>query len=267
MNTTAILAIIRRDWMIASKNKIVIMSTVVLTIVFFVVFPWLTALIPLFGNSIEELSKVLQYIPAGLQQEFSGLNITQSVTVYILKYMLAPFFLMLPLMVASTIAADSLAGEKERKTLEALLYTPTSDRELFIAKVLSGWLAALAVALAGFVLYIVMANAAAWSQMQRIFFPDSMWVALILWVVPAIAGLGVAVMVLASARAQSFQDANQAGAIVVLPLVALFYAQVAGVIYFNVMVVMLMGIIIWALTGLLIWLGSRKFQRNRLMAG
>jgi ABC-type Na+ efflux pump permease subunit len=266
MNTGAILAIIRRDLMIASKNKVVILSTIVLTIVFFVVLPWLTALIPLFGGSIEELGKILKYIPAGLQQEFSGLSITQMVTVYILKYMLAPFFLMLPLMTAVTIAADSFAGEKERKTLEALLYTPTTDRELFVAKTLSGWLAAVAIGLVGFVLYIVMANAAAWPQMQRIFFPDAMWAVLILWVVPAIAGLGVAVVVLASARAQSFQDANQVGGIVVLPIIALFYAQVAGVIYFNILVVILMGVVIWLITGVFVWLGSRSFQRNRLLA-
>ena len=111
-------------------------------------------------------------------------------TVYVLKYMLAPMFLMLPLMVALTIAADSFAGEKERKTLEALLYTPTTNRELFVAKLLSGWLAAIAVAWVGFVLYSVMANAAAWPQMQRIFFPNAMWVVLILWVVPAISRFG-----------------------------------------------------------------------------
>jgi ABC-2 type transport system permease protein len=45
--------------------------------------------------------------------------------------------------------------------MEALLYTPTTDRELFVAKPLSGWLAAIAVALVGFVLYVIMANAAA----------------------------------------------------------------------------------------------------------
>jgi ABC-type Na+ efflux pump permease subunit len=39
-------------------------------------------------------------------------------------------------MVSSVLAADSFAGEKERKTLEALLYTPTTDRELFTAKLL-----------------------------------------------------------------------------------------------------------------------------------
>jgi ABC-type Na+ efflux pump permease subunit len=242
------------------------MSTIVLTIVFFIIFPWLTAFLPMFGDSLQGLEKVLKYLPAGLQKEFIGLSITQSMTVYILKYMLAPFFLLLPLMVASTIAADSFAGEKERKTLEALLYTPTTDRELFVSKALSGWLAALVISLAGFVLYIIMANAAAWSQMQRIFFPDGMWAAMILWVVPAIAGLGVAVMVLASAKAQSFQDANQAGVFVVLPLLALFYAQIAGVIYFNVVVVMLMGAVIWVLTALLTWIASRTFNRNRLLA-
>jgi ABC-type transport system involved in multi-copper enzyme maturation permease subunit len=265
MNTKAIFAIIRRDLMIASKNKVVILSTIVLTIVFFVVFPWLVAFIPLLGNSIEGLEKILKYVPADLLKDFAGLSMTQTITVYVLKYMLAPFFLMLPLMVASTIAADSFAGEKERKTMEALLYTPTTDRELFVAKLLSGWIAALVIGLVGFFLYIVMANAAAWPQMHRIFFPDVMWAILILWVVPAIAGLGVAVMVLASARAQSFQDANQAGGIVVLPLIALFYAQIAGVIYFNIIVVFLIGTVIWVLTGLLIWFGSRGFKRNQIL--
>jgi ABC-type Na+ efflux pump permease subunit len=175
-------------------------------------------------------------------------------------------FLMLPILVASVIAADSFAGEKERKTLEALLYTPTTNRELFVAKLLSGWLAAIAVAWVGFVLYIVMANAAAWSQLHRIFFPNAMWLVLILWVVPAIAGLGVGAMVLASSRAQGFQDANQLSGLVILPVVALFYLQVAGVMYFNVIVAILMGLVTWLLTGLSIWLGSRIFQRNRLLA-
>jgi hypothetical protein len=41
---------------------------------------------------------------------------------------------------------------------------------------------------------------------------------------------------------------------------------VAGVMYFNVIVAILMGLVTWLLTGLSIWLGSRIFQRNRLLA-
>ncbi|MGE5123104.1 MAG: ABC transporter permease subunit [Acidobacteriaceae bacterium] len=270
MKARAMLAIVRKDLKVASQNKGVMVPIIIVALLFFAGLPWLARLIPVMsqmaGEALKDIEGVLARMPAGLLKDFAGLSLNQSITIYILKYMLAPMFLLLPLMVAVVISADSFAGEKERKTLEALLYTPTTDRELFIAKLLSGWLAAIAVAWVGFVLYSVMANAAAWPQLHRIFFPNAMWAVLILWVVPAIAGLGVGVMVLASSRAQGFQDANQLGGLVVLPLVALFYAQVAGVMIFNVLVVILMGLVIWLLTGLFIWLGSRIFHRNRLLA-
>jgi hypothetical protein len=72
-------------------------------------------------------------------------------------------------------------------------------------------------------------------------------------------------MVLASARAQGYQDAYQLGGAVVLPVMGLFYAQVSGVMYFNIVVVLLLGLVIWLLDGLLIWLGSRIFRRGRLL--
>jgi len=269
MNYRALFAIVRKDLKVAGQNKGVVVPIVVLVVVFFALLPWLVRLIPLLGNmagdSLRDIEKLLTNLPAGLQQELTGLSLFQAATVYMLKYMFTPFFLLMPLMVATVIAADSFAGEKERKTLEALLYTPTTDRELFVAKLLSGWLAAIAAGAFGFILYIVMANAAAWSQLHRIFFPDAMWVLLILWVLPAIAGLGVGVMVLVSSRAQGFQDANQLGGIVVLPMVALFYLQIAGVMYFSVLVVIVMGCVTWLLTGLFIWLGSRTFHRNQIL--
>ena len=111
-----------------------------------------------------------------------------------------------------------------------------------------------------------MANAAGWSQMHRIFLPNTMWLALIFWVVPALPGLGLGVMVLVSARAQGFQDAYQLGSLVVLPVMLLIFGQVSGVMVFSVLMVFLMGLVIWLLDGLLIYLGSRSFHRNRLLA-
>ncbi len=269
MNYRAIFAIVRKDLKVACQNKGVIVPIIVLTVVFFVLLPWLTKLLPLVGNmagdSLDDIETLLTRLPSGLKQDLSGLDLTQAMTVYFLKYMLAPMFLLLPIMVASVIAADSFAGEKERKTLEALLYTPTTNRELFVAKLLSGWLAAIVVAWVGFALYTVMANAAAWSQLHRIFFPNAMWVVLILWVAPAIAGLGVGAMVLVSSRAQGFQDANQLGGLAVLPIMVLIFGQVTGVMYFSVTLVFLLGLAIWLLDGLLIWLGSRSFSRGRLL--
>ncbi len=272
MNARAISAIVRKDLKVVSQNKGVMLPIIILPLVLFVVLPWGVTLVPslvnMAGVSADDFNKIQEMInrmPAGFNQELVGYDPNQMIVVYFLVYMLAPFFMIIPLMVSAVIAADSFAGEKERKTMEALLYTPTTDRELFVAKLLSGWLAALAVALVGFALYVIMANAAGWSQMQRIFFPNTMWLVLISWGVPALPGLGLGVMVLVSSRAQGVQDANQSGGIVVLPIVLLIFGQITGVMYFSVTLVFLLGLVIWLLDGLLIWLGSRSFQRGRML--
>jgi len=120
--------------------------------------------------------------------------------------------------------------------------------------------------LGGFVIYAINVNAAAWSQMQRIFFPNAMWLVMVVWVVPALSGLGVGIIVVASARAQGFQDANQMAGLAVLPIVALFYAQLAGAIFLNISTMLWMGLFIWLVTGGLIWLGRRSFRRTRLLS-
>ncbi|MGB8252035.1 MAG: ABC transporter permease subunit [Anaerolineaceae bacterium] len=274
MNTRAIAAIIRKDLKVVSQNKGVMLPIIIAPLILFGVLPWLIILAPSLVNvagisagDLNEIQTLINRMPAGFQQELAGYESNQVIVVFFLVYMLAPFFMIVPLMVSSIIAADSFAGEKERKTMEALLYTPTTDRELFVAKLLSGWLAAIAVALVGFVLYVVTANTAGWSQMGRIFFPNTMWLVLIFWVVPALPGLGLGVMVLVSARAQGFQDAYQMGSLVVLPVMLLVFGQVLGLMYFSVSLVFLLGLVIWLLDGLLIWLGSRSFRRNRLLVG
>jgi ABC-2 type transport system permease protein len=270
MNARALLAIARKDLKVVRQNKNVVTPVVIMVVVFFIVFPLVIGLAPTLFNGLEDkispIDGFLAKIPAGLQQEFVTYSIDQKLIVLALEYMLLPFFLILPLMVASMIAADSFAGEKERKTLEALLYTPTTDRELLIGKMLSGWLAAIGVAVGGFLTYAIAVNAGAWPTMQRVFFPNALWIVMILWVVPALSGLGVGVMVVGSSRAQGFQDANQMAGLVVLPIVGLFYAQMAGAIFLNISIMLLIGLFVWLLTGLLIWLGSRSFHRNRLFA-
>jgi ABC-2 type transport system permease protein len=116
--------------------------------------------------------------------QFEGYSSDQLMIVFTLVYMLAPMFLIIPLMVASVVAADSFAGEKERKTLEALIYTPTTDLELFVGKVLSAMIPAMLVTLVGFMLYALTANIAAWPTMGQIFFPNTAWIILVLWVAP-----------------------------------------------------------------------------------
>jgi len=269
MNTRAILAIVRKDLRVAMQNKGVVLPIIILPLILFVVLPWVmvyaSSLTDMTGASMSNVDEMLTRMPAGLLNELSRYTQEQQLIVFSLVYMLAPMFLILPLMVSSVIAADSFAGEKERKTLEALLYTPTTDRELFTAKLLGAWTAAVTVALLSFVLYAVMVNAAAWQSIGHIFFPNWMWVALVLWVTPAVAGLGLVVMVFVSARAQGFQDAYQVGGMVVLPVLLLMVGQISGVMYFSLGVVLFVGFAIWLIDIGLLWFASKSFRRAELM--
>jgi ABC-type Na+ efflux pump permease subunit len=269
MNTRAITAIVRKDLKVALQNKGVLLPIIILPLILFVIFPWVMVYLPSWvnasGSSFSNMDEIFARAPAGLLHELSGYTQQQQIVVFVLVYMLAPMFLILPLMVSSVIAADSFAGEKERKTLEALLYTPTTDRELFTAKLLGAWTAAMAVALLGFLVYGIMANAAGWQSIGRIFFPNWMWVALVLWVTPALAGLGLVVMVFVSMRAQGFQDAYQTGGLVVLPVLALMIGQISGVLYFSLGVVLLTGLVIWAIDAVLLWFAGKSFRRGELM--
>lgn len=268
MNWRAIKAIVRKDLRVVLQNKGVLIPLIVLPLVILTILPALAAFAPAWqnvpGTPFSGLDKFLQRMPAGLRSHLAGYNETQSLIVLILVYFLAPMYLVLPLMVASVIAADSFAGEKERKTLEALLYTPTTDRELLVAKLLSAWLPAVAIAWGGAILYGLIADLAAWPTMARLLFPNLMWLILALWLAPAVAGLGLGVTVLISARAQGFQEAYQMGAAVVVPILLLLIGQATGVMYFSAWLVVLLGLIFWLIDAALLWFGSRTFRRSEL---
>jgi len=267
-NWRAVRAIVRKDLKVVLQNKGVSIPMLVVPVLILLALPALAAFAPALqdapGMPFDGLDGIVEGMPASLRAELAGYNETQILVVLVLSYFLAPMYLILPLMVASVIAADSFAGEKERKTLEALLYTPTTDGELFLAKLLSAWLPALVIAWGGFLLYALVANLAAWPTMGRVFFPNAMWIVLALWVAPAVAGLGLGATVLISARAQGFQDAYQLGAIVVLPILFLVVGQATGVMYFSLGLVALLGLVLWSVDAALLLFGARIFRRSEL---
>lgn len=273
MKKRTLLAIMWKDLKVAVQNKGVLIPVIVVPVILFVILPWVLTFIPALaassmGNiqSMEsQIASLLAHMPAAMQNQLAGHPATEQMVIFILVYGFAPMFLILPLMTASVLAADSFAGEKERKTMEALLYTPTSDRELFVAKLLGPWLASIVISVLSFILYTAMVDLSGWITMKEILLPNLMWVALVFWVAPATAGLSLVIMVFASAKAQGFQDAYQTGGMVVLPVLALVYGQIGGVLYFTVGLVLILGLAFWILLIVLLWLASKKFNREQLM--
>ncbi len=271
MNWRIIWNIAVKDWKEVLQNRMVWLPTILVPLIFVVVIPLVITLLP---QSISTNSSVstgdfdmlLNGMPPAVRAEITGMGTDQMLIVLVLGYMFAPMFLILPLMLASIIGADSIVGEKERKTLEALLYTPATDRELYLAKVLSAFLPAVLIAWVSFVVYAIIVNVAGMSVMGRIWFPLPHWWAMILWVAPAVAALGMSVIVLISSRVSTFMAAQQTSGILVLPIVLLVIGQLSGVVYFGTELVLLLGAVIWIVDAGLLWLGVKQFSRSALMA-
>jgi ABC-type Na+ efflux pump permease subunit len=141
-----------------------------------------------------------------------------------------------------------------------------ADRELFFAKLLTAFIPAIAVSWIGFLAFCVVANSVAWSVMHRIFVPTKLWLIMILWVAPAVATLGLAVMVRVSARATTSQEANQLGGAVILPLIFLSVGQSSGLLLVSLPLAMGIGAVVWVIAIWLVRGGAKRFTRDQLAA-
>ena len=268
MNWRAVRAIAVKDLSVLRHAKAVLIPLIVVPAIFLVLLPALAAFAPMLASvpGANDMQALLDAMPEAMQARLAGYDPDQRIVVVLLTYLFAPMYLILPLMVASVIAADTFAGERERRTLEALLYTPTTDTELLLGKLLAGFVPAVAVAWGGFVVYSLVANLAAWPTMGQLFFPNLMWLVLALWVAPGVAALGLGATVIVSSRVSTFQEAYQIGAVVVLPLIVLVIGQATGVVVLSTVFVIALGALVWVAAALLLRYGARSFSRGELLA-
>jgi ABC-2 type transport system permease protein len=273
MNMRIITTIALKDLKEVRQNRAAWIPAIVVPLVFVLLLPLVGIVLPgSVSMPMEELfaadsplTLMSNNVPA-LNDLFAGLNEKQIWVVFFTGILVAPFFLIMPLMFSSIIGADSFAGEKERKTLEALIYSPATDGELFTGKVIASVAPAILLAWLCFAVYCVVVNALGWSIMGRIWFPLPQWWPLMLWVTPAIAALSIALTVLVSSRVSTFMEAYQMSASLVLLVVGLIAGQLTGVLYLNVEVSLLIGLLIWIVDVVMIRLAVRSFSRSNLLA-
>ncbi len=266
MNWRAIRAIVLRDLRLVARAKAVMVPLVVVPAMFFVIFPVLAVLgVRAGGEAIEELRPLVDVLPIDITRTLGPGPLERQILVYLLEYQFATFFLIVPLMVCAVIAADSFAGEKERRTLEALLYSPTSDRELYLAKLLGPWVASIAVSLVSYLLFVVLVNVLAAGDIGRPVAISLLWLLVLGWLGPAVGALAIAVLVVISARVRGFQEAYQLGGVVVLPVLLLVIGQLVGAIVLDARLALLLGAIVWAIAAGVLRFASRGFRRERLL--
>jgi ABC-type Na+ efflux pump permease subunit len=261
----AIRALAARDLLAVRRSKAVMLPMLLVPALLLIVLPIVLAIAA--GRSDPGgIGRFVESLPENLSAPIIGLPENERIIVLVHGHLLAPLFLIVPLMVSAVIAADAFAGEKERRSIESLLYLPVSDRDLFLAKIIASLVPAVAISWIGFALYALVSNVSAWPVMHRVFLPTALWMVVILWVAPAVALLGLGVMVRVSARATTTQEANQLGGAVILPLIFLALGQSTGLLLLDLPVAIAVGLAVWLVALLLTANGARRFARDRLAA-
>jgi ABC-2 type transport system permease protein len=266
VNWDAIRAIIRKDLIAVRRSKAVFLPMLMVPALLLVVLPLIIGIAARASGSGAEVSGFLDRLPGGLAEPITTRPVQEQMLLLVNGYLLAPLFLIVPLMVSAVLAADAFAGEKERRTLESLLHLPIADRDLFVAKLLGAFGPALAVSWIGFLLFAIVSNGVAWPVMHRIFVPTKLWMVMIVWVAPAVAALGLGVMVRVSVRARTAQEANQLGGAVILPLIFLAMGQATGLLLVDLWLAFAIGAGVWLVALWLIARGARRFDRDSLAA-
>jgi ABC-2 type transport system permease protein len=257
--------IVRKEWAEVFKNRMVIFTVVFL--------PLLMTAIPLgiiystrgsvgatAGNAASNA------LPSGMNQSIcpSGLSGADCFQVIMVSEFMM-LFMLVPVAIPVTIAAYSIVGEKTTRSLEPLLATPITTLELLIGKSLAAIIPAVVATYGAFGIFalgtwIIVAN-----KMLLTALLDARWLIAILLVGPLLAVMAVTFALMVSSRVNDPRVAEQISMVVIVPVLAGFFGQVAGLFVLNKQIISIVALVMLVLDALLLYLTTRVFQREQIL--
>jgi ABC-2 type transport system permease protein len=181
-----------------------------------------------------------------------------------LLHQFLPLLLLVPATGAMSLVTTSVVGEKQARSLEALLATPLTTTELLAAKIGIAFAVSIALLVLGYGLMTALA-AVLTSPGVAATLLTSRPVALVTGLGPALSAITLVLGVTASARASDARGAQQFGVVVVLPVVGLFVAQIGGWMLLRTSDILILSASAWALALVLLWLAVRIFDREHIL--
>jgi ABC-type Na+ efflux pump permease subunit len=172
-----------------------------------------------------------------------------------------PMFLVLPVYLPILIAAQSIGGERERRTLEPLLATPVSTLAIVLGKSIAALLPAVVITWIAAALFCFGVDVV----VGRWLLPDAQWLFGTLVLSPLLALFGNAMAVVVSARVLDPRAAQNIAAMTVVPLLGLLVVQLAGRIALGARFYLALSLGIALADFVLVFIAVRSFDRERLL--
>jgi len=253
--------IVRKEWAQVYKNRMVVFSLIFM--------PLLFTAIPLIMLAVTRGSAGASMAATEIPAQFArmcpeGMAGGECFQFYLVSTFLL-MFMMTPLIIPVNIAAYSVVGEKTTRSLEPLLATPITTMELLAGKNLAATIPAVLATWLGFILFLVGALIISGSRSLMVALLDPMWLLAVFVVGPLLAVLSVNFAIMVSSRVNDPRVAEQLSAVVILPLLLLFFGQIAGFLIVNRAVILVLAAVLVVVDAILIRLAVRTFQREAIL--
>lgn len=262
MNRRRVQALLRKEWLDLRRNPgalvpvaVVALIALALPFVVGVAIPALT------GDELSSDADLVRISRLG------GAPVSLSADARVQFFLMQQFlllFLLTPITGAMALAAHSIVGEKQARTLEPLLATPLTTVELLIAKVLGALWPSLAVSLISLSLYLgglfllaLPGVAAAMVNLRTLL--------LVVVIAPAAALVGLQAALIVSSRVNDARTAQQVGVLLIVPVTVLLVAQFTGAYWISNLVLLLIGAGLFAIWLALLGVSVLLFRRETIL--
>jgi ABC-2 type transport system permease protein len=268
MNPYRVGALIVKDWKEVLKNQKALIPSIIVPAIFVIILPAAFIIFSTYGNILSlvqgDTTEFLKRFPDYLVP--AGFDIRQKMIYAIIVYFFAPFFLIIPIMISSIAASNSFVGEKEKKTIEGLLYTPLTDKELVLGKILVSFIPSVCISWASFLAYGIVVNVLGFPVFGYVWFPNPSWILMMAFLVPVISFFSLVLIVAVSERSTDSWESQQISVVLLLPVIGLVVSQVAGVVYLNPVFVIIASAIFLVADIASYFIIVKKFNRERIIS-
>jgi ABC-2 type transport system permease protein len=255
--------IIDKEWAEVFKNRMVLFTVSFLPLIF-TVLPLVILYATNSGRDILGDVPDSTDLPPQFLRLCGAISAGDCMQIFLVNQFMILFMLM-PLIIPISIAAYSIVGEKSTRSLEPLLATPITTQELLIGKSLAAIIPAVLATWGGFLIFILGAPLVGAQPPMLRYLLSPTWLLAILVAGPLMSIVAVNFAIMVSSRVNDPRAAEQLAAVVIVPLLALVFGQLAGVITLNLQFMLTaIAVIVVADLGLT-YLAVRIFQREAIL--
>jgi ABC-2 type transport system permease protein len=254
-----VLVIVRKEFEEVIKNKYILTTMASFPLVFSIVIP-LIYLLALPSNVSWGDVSVFKGAVIG-----SALMTPRQVLIAYIVQSNLPFYLMMPSVIPTLISSYSIVGEKKCGTLEPLLATPVTTRDILIGKTLAAAIPSVVITWISFLIYTLLVDYMTYGIFGYPIIPNLMWLFAVLVTAPLFAIMSVYLSIVVSSRMSDIRAAQQVSAVFVIPIMSVFILELFGYISLTMDIIVMLSAAIAIIDILLVTASVRVFKREEIL--